>query len=142
MVKRATLAAIVAVSRRLGRFPARRLGVGSDDESRAALEDFQRFARTGRWTSADGRVDYRAALGRVRVPVLQLVSDGDRLECPPACGARFIALCGGEREVIRVSASDDGGPPPDHMGLVTGGRVTRAWDGVEAWMRARVVAAR
>ena len=140
LVKRATLAAIVAVSRRVGRFPARVLRLGSDDESRAYFEDFERFARTGAWTSADGKTDYLAALRDVRVPVLQLVSDGDRLECVAESGARFVARCGGGHEVIRVTSSDDDGPPPDHMGLVTSGRIGSAWDRVEAWMRRVAVA--
>jgi len=139
-VKRGALAAIVAVSRRVGRFPARLLRMGSDDESRAYFEDFDRFARTGAWTSADGSVDYLAALGAVRAPVLQLVSDGDRIECVPECGVRFVARCGGGHEVIRVSGGDDGGPPPDHMGLVTSGRIASAWEHVEAWMRRLAVA--
>jgi predicted alpha/beta hydrolase len=140
VIKRGTLAAIVAVSRRVGRFPARLLRMGSDDESRAYVEDFERFARTGRWASADGSADYLAALGDVRAPVLQLVSDGDRLECVPESGARFVARCGGAHEVIRVAGGDDGGPPPDHMGMVTSGRIGSAWERVEAWMRRLVVA--
>jgi len=140
LVKRATLAAIVAVSRRVGRFPARLLRMGSDDESRAYFEDFDRFARTGAWTSADGSADYLAALGAIRVPVLQLVSDGDRIECVPECGARFVARCAGGHEVVRVANGDDGGPPPDHMGMVTGGRIASAWERVEGWMRRLVVA--
>lgn len=135
MVKRAALEAISAVTRRVGRFPARLLRLGSDDESVAYFDDFTRFARTGAWTSADGSADYLDALGSVKVPVLQLVSDGDRLECVPECGARFAALCGGGHELVRVSAGDDGGPPPDHMGLVTSGRIASAWERVEAWMR-------
>jgi predicted alpha/beta hydrolase len=139
IVKRAALAAVAAAARRLGRFPARALRLGSDDESRAYFEDFDRFARTGAWTSHDGALDYLAALARVRVPVLQLVSDGDRLECVPACGSRFVARCGGATEVVRVASADDGGPAPDHMGLVTGGRIHGPWNRVEAWMK-RVVA--
>jgi predicted alpha/beta hydrolase len=140
LVKRATLAAIVAVSRRVGRFPARLLRMGSDDESRAYFEDFDRFARTGAWTSADGSADYLAALAAVRAPVLQLVSEGDRIECVAECGVRFVARCGGGHEVIRVTGGDDGGPPPDHMGMVTSGRIASAWERVEAWMRRLVVA--
>lgn len=141
LVKRATLAAIGAVCRRVGRFPARALRLGSDDESRAYFEDFERFARTGRWASADGARDYLAGLARVRAPVLQVVSDGDRIECVPACGVRFVARCGGDHDVVRVTRGDDGGPPPDHMGMVTSGRVRSVWDRVEAWMR-RATAAR
>jgi predicted alpha/beta hydrolase len=135
LVKRGALAVIVAMSRRLGRFPARLLRLGSDDEACAWVEDFERFARTGRWASADGRVDYLSSLGRVRVPVLQIVSDGDRIECAPECGARFVAHCGGPHEVLRIARGDDGGPPPDHMGLVTSGRTKSAWERAEGWMR-------
>lgn len=135
LVKRASLVTIVAVCRRLGRFPARALRLGSDDEARGCCEDIERFARTGVWTSADGRVDYLSALTRVRVPVLQVVSEGDRIECTPECGARFVAHCGGPHEILRITRSDDGGAPPDHMGLVTSGRTRSAWERAEAWMR-------
>jgi predicted alpha/beta hydrolase len=136
LMKRASLFAALALSRRLGRFPARALRLGSDDEPRAFLGDVDRFARTGRWRSADGAVDYLTSLGRVRVPVLQMVSDGDRFECSPECGARFVARCGGPHEILRIARGDDGGPPPDHMGLVTSGRTRSAWERAEVWMRA------
>jgi predicted alpha/beta hydrolase len=136
--KRAAFAAAVAVCRRVGRFPARALRVGSDDVSRGCFEDFERFARTGAWTSADGRVDYLASLGRVRVPVLQVVSEGDRRECRPECGERLAALCGGPHEVLRITSADDGGRPPGHMGMVISRRVRGTWDRVERWMRAAV----
>jgi predicted alpha/beta hydrolase len=135
LAKRATLLAARAACRAIGWFPARALHLGSDDETRACFDDFDRFARTGQWTSADGAVDYLASLARVRVPVLQMVSDGDRLECTPECGARFVAYCGGSHEVLRIAHGDDGGPAPDHMGLVTSGRVRSAWERAEAWMR-------
>jgi predicted alpha/beta hydrolase len=135
LIKRASLFAARAVSRRLGRFPARALRLGSDDESRAFLDDVERFARTGLWKSADGDVDYLSLLARLRVPVLQMVSDGDRFECSPECGARFVARCGGPHEILRIARGDDGGPPPDHMGLVTSGRTRSSWERAEAWMR-------
>jgi len=134
LVKRGLLAAMSAVVRGVGRFPSRALRLGSDDEARAYVEDFERFARTGAWTSADGRTDYLASLSSVRVPFLQIVSDGDRIECVPDCGARFAALCGGGHEVVRIAAADDGGRPPDHMGMVTSGRVPSIWERAQGWM--------
>jgi predicted alpha/beta hydrolase len=135
MIKRAVLAAALGVARRVGRLPSRALGRGSDDEPRVCVEDFGRFARTGAWMSADGRSDYLASLARVRVPVLGVVSDGDRLECVPACGERLLARTGGPQAVVRIERRDDGSPPPGHMGLLTSGRVRRAWTDVEGWMR-------
>jgi predicted alpha/beta hydrolase len=135
MAKRAAFTSMLALARRVGRFPARALRLGSDDVSVACCEDFERFARTDRWTSRDGRTDYMAALSSVRVPVLQVVSSADRFECVPECGERFVACCAGPREVMRVTSSDGGGDAPTHMGLVTSRRMLGVWDGVEAWMR-------
>jgi pimeloyl-ACP methyl ester carboxylesterase len=135
LLKRATFASMLATARRVGRFPSRALRLGSDDESVACVGDFERVARTGRWTSRDGRVDYLAALANVRVPVLQVLTAGDRFECVPECGERFIACCSGPREVVRVTGDDAGGPAPTHMGLVTSRQVRGVWDGMEAWMR-------
>lgn len=134
IAKRAALAAILAVCRRVGRFPARALRIGSDDESRAYFEDFERYARTGRWASLAGE-DYLASLANVRAPVLQVVSDGDRIACVPESGERFVGRCGGRYEVLRIARGDDGGPPPGHMGMVTSGRVPSVWGRVEAWAR-------
>jgi predicted alpha/beta hydrolase len=137
-VKRATLAGIVGVCRRLGRFPARTLRFGSDDEPRAYFEAFARWARTDAWTSDDGALDYTAGLARVRVPVAALVSDGDALACVPECGVRFLSACAGPREIVRVARGDDGGPPPGHMALVTSRRAASAWARIESWMRSAV----
>jgi predicted alpha/beta hydrolase len=135
LVKRALLSAIVSISRRTGRLPARALRVGSDDESCRHVEDFERFSRTGRWGSADGKLNYLEGLRRVRVPVLQVVSEGDRLICPPVCGARFVACCGGPHELLRLTRDDRGAAPPGHMELVTSARVTSAWAQAESFMR-------
>jgi predicted alpha/beta hydrolase len=140
LAKRAVLAAVLEVSRRVGRFPARAVRIGSDDESLEYFEDVARFSRTGSWSSRDGTRDYLAGLAGVRVPVVQVVTDGDRLNCAPDCGARFVARCSGPREVVRVDRADDGGPAPDHMGLVTAGSARSAWARAEEWIRAHAVA--
>jgi predicted alpha/beta hydrolase len=133
--KRATVEAMLKLARRFGYFPTRALGLGSDDVSRGLVEDLARTVRTGAWTSADGRLDYWAALSRVHVPVLQILSEGDRFECDPESGARFAARCGDRSTVVRVARSDEGGPAPSHTGLVTSGAVRGVWTRVEAWMR-------
>jgi predicted alpha/beta hydrolase len=133
--KRAVAAAILRITRAVGRFPARALRIGSDDEARRYIEDIAQFVRRGRWCSADGSLDFWASLARIRIPVLQVVSDGDTLECASVCGVRFVEACGGPHDVIQIGRSDDGGPAPSHMGIVTGGRVPHVWDRVETWMR-------
>ncbi len=132
----AILAAVDFTAQRVGRVPARALRIGSDDEASAYFHDLARFARTGRWTSADGATDYLASLSKVNVPVLQLVSAGDRMACRPEGGARFLSRCGGPQELLVVDRADDGGPAPGHMGIVTSGGIASAWERIERWMRA------
>lgn len=135
LAKRAVLSAAIHASRRVGRFPARAIRIGNNDESLEYFEDLARFTRTSAWVSRDGARDYLGSLGRVRAPIVQVVTDGDRINCAPECGARFVERCGGPREVVRVSRGDDGGPAPDHMGLVTGGNANAAWGRAEEWIR-------
>lgn len=139
-VKRAMLAAAMAVSRRVGRFPARALHLGSDDVPGWLLEDLERYARSGKWTSSDGGIDYLAALASVQIPVLHVTSEGDRFECVPECGERFAARCGRQTQTLRIGRADVDDLPPSHMGLVTSSSARGAWDQVEAWMRGCAVA--
>ncbi len=139
IVKRATLGAAHTLTRKVGRFPARALGLGSSDESASYIEDLVRYARTGAWSSSDGRTDYLASLAGVRVPVLQVVSEGDLLACVPECGERFIARCSGPFETMRISKADDGGPAPNHGELVTSERSRTVWHRIDAWIRRALV---
>lgn len=136
--KRATVEAMLALSRRVGYFPARAIRLGSDDESLALIEDIAKVVRSGAWTSASGRVDYLSSLSRVRVPVMQILSENDKFECDPESGARFAMRCGARPEIVRVARADDGGEPPTHMGLVTSGTIRGVWSQVEVWMRKAV----
>ena len=91
LLKRATAATMTRLTSLLGKFPARALGVGSDDARLSAMSAFLRTPADGSWRSDDGRDDYLAALTRVDIPVCALLSDGDRLACPPASGERFLS---------------------------------------------------
>jgi predicted alpha/beta hydrolase len=51
---------------------------------RAKLRQLALWACDGAFCSADGRVDYRAALGRVTTPILAIAGSADRLATPAA----------------------------------------------------------
>ncbi|MBS2016604.1 MAG: alpha/beta fold hydrolase [Deltaproteobacteria bacterium] len=106
-VARAAMAAVA----RVGTVPARRLRIGSDDESARYMRDLLRVPLEGRWASDDG-VDYLASLANVTVPVAAVVSRTERLNCHHESGARFAQRCAGPVEVTRVSGVG-------HMELVT-----------------------
>lgn len=130
--KRALAHAMITVTRRTGYFPARRLRQGSDDESLGYVEDLDRIVR-GSWSSRDGADDYFAALAAVRAPVAVVASAADTLNAAEASVRAFHAPLGGPTRVELVRQADDGGPAPDHMGLVTSTGARGALARAVAW---------
>jgi len=132
--KRATLEAWRVASIPLGRFPARRLGMGNEDEPRAYVEQFLRWARTDRWDANDGR-DYLAGLARVRAPVLAVAGEADRFMCTPGAARAFAAALRAAPVTFRlVGAHELPGFRPDHMGLVTARQAAPLWAELERWI--------
>jgi pimeloyl-ACP methyl ester carboxylesterase len=90
------VAAALLVTRAFGRFPARLVGMGPEDEHPGVMEQWMRWNLSGRWRGADG-TDYYANLARVAVPVLAIAGGGDRVLAPPR-------LC---RDLVEATASAD-----------------------------------
>lgn len=139
--KRAMLEAFVRTARRVGKFPARALRMGSDDESLEYVEDLARFGLNGRWVSRDGSRNYLSALTEVRIPLYSIASDGDRLNARPVCVERMLSRCRAPLHVDRVSKSDDGTKPPGHGALLVSERARSAYDRAEAFLRTLSAAA-
>lgn len=133
--KRAVLEGFVRTARRLGKFPARALRLGSDDESLDYVEDLARFGLDGRWVSRDGTRNYLSALSEVHCPIYSIASDGDRLNARPVCVERMLSRCRGPIHIDRVSRSDDGSRPPGHAALLVTERARSAFERAEAFLR-------
>jgi predicted alpha/beta hydrolase len=136
-VKRLLLAAWYGLTRTVGHMPARRLGIGTEDEPPAYVRQFVDWARSGRWTSRDGSVDYLEALARVEVPVLVLTARGDRWICRPPAVERFAAALRRAPVELRVLGRRDLPElprQPGHMTLVTDPRSRPAWDLLADWL--------
>ena len=134
-LKLGAMAFMFGVAWIFGRFPARRLRVGPQDEDLRYVADLWRYVRTGRWASAAGE-DYLAACTKLGAwPRLSILGAGDRLYAHPAGAARFAEAVGAEVviEGLETGLSFE----PGHMGLVTDPRAAPAWARAIAWMRAR-----
>jgi hypothetical protein len=134
-VKRAVIAAIGAVVRRTGYFPARTLRQGSDDEPAPYMQAVLNAVEKNYWGTLDGRVDYWDRARAVRVPVYALATDGDPVNCAPECAARFALRIPGPVTFDRLTAGDGGAPAPGHMEIITGSTSRSAWERLEGWMR-------
>jgi predicted alpha/beta hydrolase len=123
------------LSRAAGRFPTRRLGLGTDDESSPYIEQFADWLRADDWCALDG-FSYWNALAAIRTPILGIVGAGDRLMSPPADARGVLARVPGARCEVVGRAS---GLPidPGHMALVLDGRCRPAWDRIADFVTTR-----
>jgi predicted alpha/beta hydrolase len=88
--------------------------------SRLKLQQLARWAREGEFTSADGAVDYRAALGRVRTPLLVVAGSADHV-APPATVQRALAhLSAGVGSYLEFGRVHGHGIDYGHVDLILG----------------------
>jgi predicted alpha/beta hydrolase len=133
-VKRVLIAASHEIVARVGRLPVRQLRLGTSDEPRGYWESTVRWMRDGGWHS--GGSDHALALRNVAVPVLLVVSDGDRLLAHPDDAILFTAALP-RREVLRLGrgSSVDAlrGLVPGHVEMVASPRCAPLWRHVAHW---------
>lgn len=99
------------------------------------VRQFLRIFFTNRLVSADGREDYGAAIACVRVPILSVSSEGDRLLAHPEAVARFLAPVETSAPVTHRVVR--GGRAPDHMGLCVSPSQRPLWEEIADWILAR-----
>lgn len=110
--RRALAATTIGICRTKGRFPARVLRLGSEDEPALVLSEWMTWNLRGSWIGIDG-FDYLAALKRVQTPFLSIAGTGDRLFAPaPACRALVDRVGGNAKTFAAV------GPALGHRGLL------------------------
>lgn len=124
-LKFATLEALVKTTARVGYFPAKKLGQGSDDEAAPYMHDLARFCRKNVWCSEDDRYDYFAGLANVDIPIASFASRADRIQCVPECAEALLATVKGTSVLRVLETGDSGGAAPNHMELVTRSREVR-----------------
>ena len=127
---------IRALSRLLGRFPARRLGLGPEDELTGVMDQWMSWNLAGSWESHDG-IDYVSALEDVRVPILAMSGAGDTLFAPPEACRGLLAMVGSSDATYRLAGRETGFSEDfDHPGIVVS-RAAReeVWPLLVDWLR-------
>ena len=124
---------LTASTRSIGRFPARALRVGSDDEPPAAIDDACRWTTAARHDPA-----FLDDLADVDVASIAVVGAGDSTDPPPGC-RRFHARLGGTDRTFLVAGIDTGyAEDYDHAGLVVSKHAQQEiWPLLTEWMTAR-----
>jgi predicted alpha/beta hydrolase len=88
-----------------GYFPARALGIGSDDESAPYVEGWTSNWERDRWLSDDLAVDYMDAMGCLRLPILAVTSLADRFLCTPQAAFSLHPPRIADERAVRIGPS-------------------------------------
>lgn len=103
------------------------LAVGVDDISGPLLLQLGSLLRDGRFLSADGKIDYRRDMARIRTPVLVVAGKADHIAPPMAVKDGYRAL-GGQKEWLLLGEENGMQADYGHMDLVLGERAsTELW---------------
>lgn len=127
--RRALAVSTIALARALGRFPARLLRLGSEDEAAGILAEWMGWNARGGWVGTDG-FDYLAALRRLTTPFLSVAGAGDRLFAPPHACRQLVDATGAAAKELVVC-----GARLSHRGLLRDPRAReRCWPRVATWL--------
>lgn len=105
-----------ALSGTLGYFPGKRVGFGGT-EAKTLMQDWARFARTGRVDMAGEGTDYELALPALRFPVLGLSFDDDKL-APHRSQQNLLNKLKGARVTHLALGKKDTGLRLDHYSWI------------------------
>ena len=128
-VRRTLAAATIALARALGRFPARALRLGNEDEAAGIIGEWMEWNVRGGWVGTDG-FDYFAGLAGVTTPYLGVAGGADRLFAPPAACRQVVERVGATRRTLAIA------PGLSHRGLVLDERARAScWPNVVVWLK-------
>lgn len=126
------------VARLVGRLPARRLGIGPEDEHVGVFGQWMAWNLRGEWHGDDG-TDYFASLSRVRAPVLAVAGAGDRIVAPPQVCRQLLEACGSPDKTFLLCGRASGFS--ENYGhnrvLVSRGAREEVWPRIAEWMERR-----
>jgi pimeloyl-ACP methyl ester carboxylesterase len=126
----------IALCRTLGRFPARALRMGSEDEAALVLSEWMTWNLRGRWVGDDG-FDYLAALEHAPTPTLAVAGESDRMFAPTTACRALAERIGAAATFASV------GPRLDHPGLLLDPRADEeCWPLLARWIAAHPATAR
>jgi len=98
----------------------RALRLALENVPRLKLQQLARWASEGVFCSADGRIDYRAGLARLRLPLLIMTGSADRLATPEAVGGAREYLVAAETTYVELGRAQGHAVDYGHVDVVLG----------------------
>jgi len=131
-------AAALGITRIVGRFPARLVGIGPEDEHRGIMQQWMRWNLTGRWRGDDG-TDYFANCAAITIPILALAGGGDWAIAPPSlCEDLLNATSSGDRIFMACGRAEGFAEDFNHNRVLVSMAARReVWPLIADWIESR-----
>lgn len=129
---------IRATAQMLGRFPAKLLNLGPEDELEGVMTQWMSWNLQGRWTANDGS-DYEVGIRRIGLPTLMISGAGDRFFAPPqAVSGLFDWIGSNQKELLICGRGTGFSEDFDHVSILVG-KAARAevWPRLLSWVERR-----
>lgn len=128
-LRRMLAASTIALSRGLGRFPARSLHFGNEDEASGIIAEWMEWNVRGRWRGTDG-FDYFGGLAAVTTPYLGVAGGADRIFAPPDACRQVVDRVGAARKKLAIE------PGLSHRGLALSEQArATCWPNIVVWLK-------
>lgn len=128
-----------SLSRVLGRFPARALRLGPEDELAGVMIQWMDWNLAGHWRGDDG-TDYGQAIAALDLPLLVIAAAADRWAPPPSCRALLDSVSSPDRTWLLLGTETGFSHDFGHVDMLVG-RTARAevWPLIRQWIDRRNV---
>jgi oxygen-independent coproporphyrinogen-3 oxidase len=138
VMQRPLARAAYGITRVMGRFPARLIGIGPEDEHAGIMAQWMRWNLSGRWHGDDG-TDYFANCATITVPILALAGGGDWAIAPPSlCEDLVDATASADRTFIACGKAEGFGEDFNHNRLLVSTPARReVWPLIADWIESR-----
>lgn len=122
---------VQGLSRLCGQFPARRLGLGPENEPVAAMDD------ACRWTTRGQKdTDIQRQLANIHCPVLGMVGAADRVDPAEGCEKLLSHMSSTSRQLVVAGKRTGFNVDFDHPGIVVSREAREAvWPRVADWLQ-------
>ena len=130
-------AAGAGITRLLGRFPARALRIGPEDEQPGIMQQWMGWNVRGRWIGDSG-TDYLANARRIGVPALALAGSRDLIAPAGTCRALLETLGSSDRTFLTCGRATGFSENFSHNRLLVSTPAReQVWPRIASWLEAR-----
>ncbi len=138
LMQRPLARAAYGITRVMGRFPARLIGIGPEDEHAGIMEQWMRWNLSGQWRGDDG-TDYFANCASITVPILALAGGGDWAIAPPDLCEDLVGATGSaDRTFIACGRAEGFGEDFSHNRVLVSTPARReVWPLIGDWLVSR-----